>query len=126
VILVALSFRCFAIWVLALPLLFSFVTDVMVNTEYIKLKTPQPSKKKFPRFVGPFQVLERVGRSAYRLQLPAHCRTHPVMHVSKLWLYRHDPSLGHCPPPPIVLENEEYWRVEAVVGMRGKPPRRQF
>jgi hypothetical protein len=28
VILVALSFRCFAIWVLALPLLFSFVTNI--------------------------------------------------------------------------------------------------
>jgi hypothetical protein len=99
---------------------------VMVNTKYIKLKTPQSSTKFTPRFVGPFPVLERIGRSAYRLQLPSHCRMHPVIHVSKLWKYYFDPELTTKPPPPIVLEDEEYWRVEAVIGVRGSKPRRQF
>jgi hypothetical protein len=71
-------------------------------------------------------VVERVGRSAYSLQLPAQCRMHPVIHVSKLWQYCHDPATSSVPPPPIVLEDEEYWRVEAIVGSRGRKPRRQF
>jgi hypothetical protein len=108
------------------PQVIVVVPTVMVNTKYIKLKTSQSSKKFTPRFVGPFDVLNCVGWSAYRLKLPAHCRMHPVIHVSKLWKYCYDRKITATPPPPIVLEDEEYWRVEAVIGVRGKPPRQQF
>jgi hypothetical protein len=38
------------------------------------------------KYFGPFCVLEQVGSVAYRLQLPAHSATHPLVHVSQLWL----------------------------------------
>ncbi|XP_022929942.1 uncharacterized protein LOC111436398 [Cucurbita moschata] len=46
-----------------------------------------------PRFIGPFDVLERVGLVAYRLALPPTLiAVHNVFHVSMLRKYTPDPS----------------------------------
>ena len=47
-----------------------------------------------PRFIGPFEILQRVGEVAYRLALPPPLeRVHDVFHVSILRRYKPDP--GH-------------------------------
>ena len=52
-----------------------------------------------PRYIGPFEILERIGKLAYRLALPPELSSvHNVFHVSMLRKYESDPS--H------VLENE--------------------
>ena len=46
-----------------------------------------------PRFIGPYEILERVGPVAYRLALPPELeRIHNVFHVSMLRRYRSDPA----------------------------------
>ena len=46
-----------------------------------------------PRFVGPFEVLERMGKVTYRLALPPSLLgIHNVFHVSMLRKYVLDPS----------------------------------
>ena len=46
-----------------------------------------------PRFIGPFEVLERVGTVAYQLDLsPSMSCVHEVFHVSMLRKYTPDPS----------------------------------
>lgn len=43
------------------------------------------SKKLTPKFIGPYQILERVGTVAYRVGLPPHLSNlHNVFHVSQL------------------------------------------
>ena len=45
------------------------------------------------RYVGPFEILERIGKVAYRLALPPNFpNVHLVFHVSILRKYLPDPS----------------------------------
>ncbi|XP_062080563.1 uncharacterized protein LOC133785330 [Humulus lupulus] len=46
-----------------------------------------------PRFVGPFEILERIGEVSYRLSMPlAFSGVHNIFHVSMLRKYVLDPS----------------------------------
>ena len=46
-----------------------------------------------PRFIGPYEMIEKVGSVAYRLALPPDLeKIHNVFHVSMLRRYRTDPS----------------------------------
>ena len=49
--------------------------------------------KLLPRFIGPFEILERIGTVAYRLALsPYMTGVHEVFHVSMLRKYTPDPA----------------------------------
>ena len=46
-----------------------------------------------PRFIGPFEILERVDTVAYRLVLsPSMSGAHEVFHVSMLRMYTPNPA----------------------------------
>ena len=60
-----------------------------------------------PRFIGPYEVLERIGPVAYRLALPLElAKLHDVFHVSMLRRYRSDPS--HILPVPDIQVQENF------------------
>ncbi|KAL0546451.1 hypothetical protein IC582_016360 [Cucumis melo] len=62
-----------------------------------------------PRFVGPFEILERIGPVAYRLALPPSLSTvHDVFHVSMLRKYVSDPSHVVDHEPLEIDENLSY------------------
>ncbi|KAL0537554.1 hypothetical protein IC582_026533 [Cucumis melo] len=62
-----------------------------------------------PRFVGPFEILERIGPVAYRLALPpSFSSVHDVFHVSMLRKYVADPTHVVDFEPLQINENLSY------------------
>ncbi|XP_070004557.1 uncharacterized protein [Nicotiana sylvestris] len=93
-----------------------------------------------PRFVGPFEVLRRVGEVAYKLALsPSLSGVHPVFHVSMLRRYHADlshmldfstiqldESLGYEKEPVAIVDRQDRQlrskRISTVkVRWRGQP-----
>ena len=63
-------------------------------------------RKLSPRFIGPFMIKERVGKFAYRLELPESMRgVHDVFHASMLRKYLRDPE-HHITVEPVTIEQD--------------------
>jgi hypothetical protein len=73
-------------------------------------------------FVGPFKILEMVGKNAAKLKLPATMKIHPVVNVSWLKPQHEAPDIpGHTPAPPpapVVDETGVRWYVDELIGRR--------
>lgn len=96
---------------------FAVGDQVLLSSKHIKLKVPRGGKAKLmPKYIGPFEVTERLGAVAYRLKLPKNLPVHPVFHVSLLNEYRSD---GSCQPPlspeSFELEGEAHWNVDKIM-----------
>ena len=69
-----------------------------------------------PRYIGPFEILDRIGNVAYRLALPPGMENvHPVFHVSMLRKYLTDPSHVIKPQEINLEEGLEYEEVPVAI-----------
>ena len=67
-----------------------------------------------PRYIGPYEVIERVGPVAYRLALPSKLsQIHDVFHMSMLKRYRSDPS-HILQAQPLELKNDLSYEEEPI------------
>lgn len=78
--------------------------------------------KIYDQYAGPFQIIERIGRSAYRLKFPAHWQVHDVVTVA--WLEPDhkpgtDPFQRPSPDHPPALDSaQELWELEEILNKR--------
>ncbi|MBW0570473.1 hypothetical protein O181_110188 [Austropuccinia psidii MF-1] len=78
------------------------------------INTGRPTKHLSEIWLGPFEVLKKIGSHAYHLKLPAQWKSvHPVFHVSLLEPVKQStiPNQHQLPPLPVIVEEQEEWEV---------------
>ena len=88
---------------------------VLLSTSNLHLATVL---KLFQWFVGPFKVLQRVGKTAYKLDLQERFTgVYNVFHVSQMKPYQPG-GTSEEPPPPVEVEGEPQFEVEVLLKHR--------
>jgi hypothetical protein len=97
--------------------------EVLLSSRYIR--TRRACKKLDDRFLGPFRIVEAIGKNAYKLDLPKqYGRIHRTFGVALLEPYHR--REGQEPPPPVEIEDEEEWLVDSVLDARVSHGKRMF
>lgn len=82
------------------------------------------------RFFGPFEVLQKVGATAYKLNLPDSYRMHDVINIQHLKKAPNDEYHRTAPPaPPLATDADEEWEeyeVEKVIDKRVRRGKTQY
>jgi hypothetical protein len=106
---------------------------VLLKTTNLKLRHAHDhltTVKLLPKWVGPFTVIQRVGKVAYRLELPHEwARVHPVFHVSLIKPYTSGTGML-LPPLPILIDGAEYYRIDRIIDYKivkvGRHKKREY
>ena len=92
--------------------------QVYLSTEKLPLVG---ARKLLPKWFGPCTVEEKIGETAYRLQLPSKWKQHRVFHVSRLKPYEESTRYkgrGKKRPPPDLESGPDVYEVEAILDRR--------
>ncbi|MBW0551125.1 hypothetical protein O181_090840 [Austropuccinia psidii MF-1] len=87
------------------------------------IKTTRPTKKLSERWLGPFEVIKKIGSNEYHLKLPEQWKSvHPVFHVSLREPVKQSsiPNRAQFLPPPALVEEQQEWKVAQVLDSKLK------
>jgi len=92
------------------PLEFQVGDKVFLKVSPIKrVKRCNVRGKLSPRYIGPYEIIEKLNPVAYRLELPTELEhVHNVFHISQLRKYIPDPSHAIITEPVEIAENLMY------------------
>ncbi|KAK8944961.1 ER lumen protein retaining receptor [Platanthera zijinensis] len=83
---------------------------------YRQLTMSRPRGRKLNlKYYGPFQVLDTIGATAYKLLLPPESRIHPVFHASMIKPYIGDPRAQIVNLPPDQWKNNPLHQPLAII-----------
>ena len=112
---------------------FNIGDQVLLNSNHVNLASQalRPSKKLQHRFIGPYPIIAKISAVAYKLELPADLRIHPVFHISLLRPYQAPTSVEYRPSlisplPAITINDHLKYEVDYILDDRTHLHHREF
>jgi Reverse transcriptase (RNA-dependent DNA polymerase)/RNase H-like domain found in reverse transcriptase/Integrase zinc binding domain/Integrase core domain/Retroviral aspartyl protease len=91
---------------------------VLLNSKHYQLKGVGKEKLK-PKFVGPYKILQKINKVAFKLHLPGSLKIHPVFHVSQFKPFVADTFPVRLQrgtkPPAYAIRGAKYWTFSHIV-----------
>ena len=101
---------------------------VLLSTKDLKWQMKRRRSEKLTEcFVGPYKVKGIISSNAIELKLPKSIRIHPVVNVSRIWLYK--PQVKEQKktlPKLVIIEEEKEFQVEKIVNKRTVREKEKF
>ena len=97
------------------------IGDLVLVKLYIILRHKKLHKGLVRRYEGPYRVIKRIGKVAYKLELPKKLKVHPVFHVSMLKPFhqdQEDPSRGESYRAPVGISTAYDREMESIIADR--------
>ena len=101
--------------------------EVVLSTCNLHVNQHLPAKIR-RRWIGPYRIARVISPVVYGLDLPPAWRVHPVFHVSNLKRYHRSKEFEReeRPPSPIVVNDHEEFKVEAILRHKDKGVQRLY
>ena len=109
---------------------------VMLSSDFVydPINTDRQSRKLADKWLGPFRIMEKYSRVAYKLFIPKNekIKIHPVIHIANLKKFVDNPERfldreNLCVPEPILDSQEEMvFLVEEILSMKEVRKKREF
>ena len=101
-----------------LPPFYQVGDQVWLNSQNIWMQ--RPSRKLDNKWIGPFEVLELIGKHVCRLKLPENLQIHPVFHAFLLRLAAQDliPGQSNQHPSPVIgtdMDDSVVYEVKSII-----------
>ena len=93
---------------------------VLLSTKDLKWQIKgRRSEKLTEHFVGPYKVKGIVSSNAIELELPKSIRIHPVVNVSRVWLYKSQVERQKkILPKLLIIKGQEEFKIEKILNKR--------
>ena len=90
---------------------------VLLSTKDLKWQMKgRRSEKLIEHFVGPYKIKGIVSSNAIELELSKTIKIHPVVNVSRVWLYKPQvEGQKKTPPKLVIIKGEEEFEVEKIL-----------
>ena len=108
----------------------------MLNSNFVydPIHTDRQSRKLADKWLGPFKVVKKISRVAYKIFIPKgdNIKIHPVIHASNLKLYSTNPEkflnrdVYTVPEPILDSQNETVYMVDDIISMKVVRGKREF
>jgi len=98
-----------------------------VYVEATNLETNRPSRKLSDKRLGPYEIVDKVGSSSYRVRLPGNTRKYNVFNEALLTPYHEPPTHRRDErPAPEIIDDAEEHEVESILDSRRRGRGYQF